>query len=282
MGIFDIFSSNDNKQPAAPAAQPANPAAPSAQVAVPATQPAAAPASTTGPNTTTTIPDTGGKTADATPGTEVNGVVPPKPDEAKPVEEKDTSPLAEFKNLWDTPKDKDGKDIEPVNQEIVDLDPKDVATAVAKTDFSSAITPENLKAISEGGEEAQKAFASTLEAVAKQVLTQATIVSSKLATDQIKKALQTQEAKLPALLRAANASSHLRDTNPLFSDPAIAPIIDATKTQLLEKFPDATPAEITTMTHNYILAMGEAFAPKDTKTVAAGETDWTKYLEHLE
>ena len=80
------------------------------------------------------------------------------------------------------------------------------------------------------------------------------------------------------MLRTQSAANHLKDTNPIFSNPAIQPVIEATQQQLLSKFPNATPAEITAMTNNYILAMGEAFAPKPVTPVSK-DTDWENFIQ---
>lgn len=225
---------------------------------------------------TTNIPDPGAPLTVVTPATEANGVVPTTP--VEPVTPEDTSPLAPFKDLWeDVPTDPDNPDPPPTS---FALNPADVEKAVAKTDFSSAITPDQLKAIGEGGEAAQVAFAESMNAVAKQVLTQATLVSSKLAENMLDKALAKQAEQIPGLVRDNITTSHLNDSNPIFSNPAVKPVIEATKAQILIKFPDATPAEVTKMTEDYILAMGEAFAPAPAKSTDTTKgTDFSKFLE---
>jgi hypothetical protein len=65
----------------------------------------------------------------------------------------------------------------------------------------------------------------------------------------------------------------------LFSNPAIKPVIDATQAQLLQKYPDATQAELTKMTQEYIVAMGAAFNPQTPASdLPAGEEDWSKFV----
>jgi len=233
--------------------------------------PASTPAST--PSTPGNMPAAPAVNLQQTPQTDVNGVIPNQTPPAVPV---DNSPLAPFKDLWQTATNVDNKN-NNLNEPVV-LNAEDVAKAMGNADFSAALNPSRLNAIAAGGQEAQKAFQEALTDVARQVLTQATLVNNRLTNDAIVKALAAQEAKLPAMLRTQSAANHLKDTNPIFSNPAIQPVIEATQQQLLSKFPNATPAEITAMTNNYILAMGEAFAPKPATPVSK-DTDWENFIQ---
>lgn len=218
-------------------------------------------------------------TVSAEPGTgqQAPALPVPAPTPAEPAEPK--SPLDEFTNLWDTkPVDPNA----PAPVEAPELNAESVQTAVAKADFSSAITPETLAAISAGGDDAQTAFATAMNVVAQKVMTQAIMVNDKLTKQAIAKASKAYEDSLPEMLRASAAADHLKTSNPLFSNPAVKPVIEATQAQLLQKFPNATHAEITKMTQDYIIAMGESFTPKAVvNDNSGGETDWEKYLEVL-
>jgi len=243
MGMFDIFT-NTAPTNAAPAA-PVQPAAP-----VPGT-----------PVPPGNLPPTAGVTDP------LNPQVPATPPEPE-------SPLAQFEKLWEPiPTDPNA----PTPTAPVELNAEDVQKAVANATFTQAITPEQLTAIGQGGEAAQAAFTEAMNAVAQQVMVQATLVGNKLTDKAVATALKAQESKLPQLLRDQATTAHLSDTNPVFDNPAVKPIVEQTKAQMLQKFPNATPTEITQMTQDFILAMGEAFAPK-TPELAEGEQDWNKFL----
>jgi len=189
----------------------------------------------------------------------------------------DDSPLAEFSKLWEDDPKKEG-DTPP--EPPATLKAEDVQKIVAKTDFSQAITPEMLVAITAGGEDAAKAFATAMNAVAQQVMVQSTMVNNKLTEQAVEKALTAHKATLPDMLRSGLVSDHAKNSNPLFANPAIKPVIEATQSQLLAKFPNATPAEITDMTQRFVIAMGQEFAPKDVvNDNAFGETDWDKFMD---
>ena len=249
MSILDMFRSAPTPAPAAPAVAAPDPSqqpAPAGNIQDPATIAA------------NSNVDTG---------------LPAAPDAGSADKPTADSPLAEFATIWDTNPNKDEPAAPaPLNQDAV-------AKIVAKTDFSSAITPDQLAAITAGGEGATQAFAEAMNSVAQQVMVQSTMVSNKLAEQSIATAVEAEVAKMPALMRSQSAASHLKDANPLFSNPAVQPVMQAAQTQLLQKFPNATPAEITQMTQDYVVAMGAAFRPQETvNNNAVGEVDWESFL----
>lgn len=238
-------------KPAAPEAAPA----PQQVPAQPGNLPAEAPAA-----------------SNPAPNAEPNGVVPT----AQP-DEKNNSPLAQYEKLWEpNPTDPNA----PAPSAPASLDPEAVQKAVSGADFSKVITAENLAAITAGGDDAAKAFTASMNAVAQQVLAQSTLVNNKMTEQAVKQALEQHSASLPEMLRSQAAADHLKTSNPIFSNPAVTPIIEATQTQLLQKYPNATAAELTKMTNEYILAMGKAFAPAPAADPnAAVEADWDNFLK---
>lgn len=253
MGLFDIFSSAP-----VPAQQTPAPAPAPAQGGIPATPLVA-----------------GQQGADGIPSGTVPALDSNSPTPAAPVDTTPTSPLDTFKTLWENVPIAEGAEPSAPQQ----LTPEMIQKAMGSTSFATAITPENMEAISLGGEAAQQAFAASMEAVARQVMTQSVLVGNKLAETKVDAARESFAKELPSLLRHQSSSDHLKTTNPLFTNPAVKPVVEAAQAQLLQKFPDASPAEITEMTEKYILTMGEAFAPPAPLTVEQqNQTDWEKFL----
>ncbi len=90
------------------------------------------------------------------------------------------------------------------------------------------------------------------------------------------------ESKLPQLLKQSNLTESLSGSDPIFNNPAVKPIMEATQKQLADKFPNATVVELTTMTQDYIKAMGEAFNPTAKSTpnqAGTADTDWEGFLQ---
>lgn len=204
-------------------------------------------------------------------GTAPNGVVPTIA--AAPVVPE--TPLADYATLWETPT-VTGQD--PTLVAPPELTHELLNKAMQSVDFSSSITPEMSQAIMQGGEGAATAFAQAMGAVAKRVMVESTLVSNRLTKQAVDHAVRTSSAAIPSTLRAQTVTNHLLETNPLFSNPAIKPVVAATQQQLLQKYPNATNAEIATMLNDYLMAMGSAFSPKPAAVANVDEPDWTKFM----
>ena len=245
MGILDIFSAP--KQPAAPApATPGN---------IPAN---AAPSAPTAPNTAP------------------NGATPPNATDA-PVTE--ATPLDSFKDIWQTAPVDPNAPTKP-NGVFGDVDPKRFMEAAGKIDFSKAVTPEQLQAISAGGDGAMRAFAESMNKVAQGVYAQSAFASTKIVENALAKSRENFLAELPQHIKQQQVSTTLRDSNPIFSNPAVQPIISALEIQMTQKYPNATPTEITNMAKQYVEALGTAFTPKPAASASKDSegTDWEKFL----
>jgi len=192
-----------------------------------------------------------------------------------PVVEKDNSPLAEFGKLWDDEPKNKGDDAATLP---VALTAENLQKVMAKTDFSKAVTPEQMEAITAGGEGATTALMQVMNSTVQAAMVQSTLINNKLTEKAVATARQEATDSIPALLRNQAAADHAKNSNPIFKNPAVTPVIEATQQQLLQKFPEATPAEITEMTQKYILAMGEAFTPTPavSESDATGQ-DWTMF-----
>ncbi len=260
MGIMaTLFGSTPAAAPTAPATSVAPDVAPAAIPATPGNIP---------PGTGIPVPPS--------PGSEPNGVLPVQPPAPVPPVNPDNSPLAEFSNLWDAaPIDPNGKPTAPKP-----LDPDELRKIVSQANFTSSITPENLAAIEAGGEGAQKAFVDSLNSVAQQVVIQSTLAANKMTEQAVQAATEAQAATIPDLIKAAHLNSTLVKENPVFSDPAVKPVIEAVQAQLSVKFPTATADQLAEMTQNFVSAMGAAVSPTPASTVVAptDDVDWESHF----
>jgi len=243
MGIFDIFT---QQQPQQQQQQEAPPAAANLE----------------------TPPAQGTKTSE---GTAPNGVVP----DSVPKTKEPASPLENFKDLWQTTDNKEGEQQQPPS-----LDPEALKKAVSRIDFSSAVSPEVIEQVTAGGENAAQAFAQALSSVAQQAVMQSTLVSHKLAEQAAQRAREEALKEIPSIVKKQGVADSLTSANPLFSDPAVKPVLESVQQQLTVKYPEATASELTKMAQDYVLAMSKAFAPpQETNTQQQQtETDWEKFL----
>lgn len=188
-------------------------------------------------------------------------------------------PLAQYGSLWENVPSASNNNEQP--KSVFDLNQEQVKNVIAKNDFSKLITPDQLQAIGQGGEAAQQAFAQAIGNVAQQVMLQSIMVNSRLAGQGVNQAIKGAEGRIPEAIRNYTTRDSARTANPLLSNPAVKPVADAVQSQLLAKYPNATSAEITDMTVNYIKAMGQQFAPKQEEQAPTSEagTDWAKFLD---
>ena len=88
--------------------------------------------------------------------------------------------------------------------------------------------------------------------------------------------------ELPQHIKRQTVTDALRSENPIFSNPAVAPIISALEAQMTVKYPNATAPEITAMAKQYVEALGSSFAKKPEPKLSGdgkdkGEIDWSTF-----
>lgn len=205
-------------------------------------------------------------------GTDPNGVVPTGSNQEPP------SPLVEFKDLWQpTPTDPNA----PKPQSI-GVDAAKLMEAASKVDFSKVLDQESLAKIAAGGQDAVVALSTLLNKTAQQVYGQSMVVTSKIVDQAVQEATARFAASVPSLVRSQNVNENLFAKNPAFNNPAVAPVVQAIQTQLAEKYPKATSAELTEMAQKVLSGAAEIFAPppkaSSAKPNGRAEEDWSAYL----
>lgn len=182
----------------------------------------------------------------------------------KPAGDANTSPLADFASLWENPPaPKPGESIEPNwddHSSIVPkmkIDPKRLIDSARRIDFSKAINPERVqKALKEGDVGAfNEVMNSALQAAfANQAMTMSRMAETMFG--QMAEKLYT--GALPHHLRKHTVNQTINSENPIFEDPAVAPMLDLAKQQFQVRFPKASAKEISEMAKNYVLKFAEA------------------------
>ena len=235
--------------------------------------------STTAPNNQGTpgnLPP-GTPPSNTTPATPPNGEIPPNTNTN--LEVKEPTPFADFKDLWKTDPTDPNKPA-PDASVFGTIDPKKFMEAAGKIDFSKAVSQEQLQAIQAGGEGATKVLLEVMNKVAQGTYAQSAFATTKIVEQAIAKSKETFLAELPQHIKKQTVTDSLRAENPIFSNPAVAPIISALEAQMTVKFPNATAPEITAMARQYVEQLGTAFVPKakvdPNAKVNKGEIDWEK------
>ncbi len=210
-----------------------------------------------------------------------NGVVPADSDNPNAVVPADVnavpSPLDQYKELWQTaPIDPNA----PTAPTAPTLDSKQLAEKVGTINFANTVTPEQLTKITAGGEGAAEALVETLNTVARQVMLQSTLVNNKL-SQQVAQFETGQVANsVPDLIKQHAVASNLHTANPVFSNPAVKPLIDMAEQQLRVKNPQATAAELTKMAQDYVSTVVQQLTPTPSIAIDPmnpAPEDWSKF-----
>lgn len=207
------------------------------------------------------------------PATAPNGVIPASTD----LTEKTKSPLDEFSELWKN----DNSGTQNTPQPLFNSNQEDFIKAAQKTDFKTLIKPEQLQAISAGGDGAMNAFAEALNSVAQQVYANSTYAATKLIEGALNKSNTTLKSEIPGIIKQHSVNDSLNTENPAFSHPAAQPIISALKDQFAVKYPNATVKELTDHAKNFLGAFADIAGKKpevQTKSKQSNETDWESFL----
>ena len=187
------------------------------------------------------------------------------------------SPLADFADLW-----KPSTNQAAPKSMFGELDQAKLMEVAKKTDFSKAVTAEQFQAIAAGGQGAVEAFAAAMNSVAQTVYANSAVATTKIVEQALSNAQESYNSKLPGMIKQHTLSDTLRSENPVFSNPAVQPLISAMETQLAVKYPNATASELSGMAKQYIEGLGTVFSPAKAPTkeevAKAGEMDWSTFV----
>lgn len=245
-------------------------AAPVATAAPVVVQPAPTPGNIPA-NAATTTASTAG------PGTAPNGTVPATTDTTGA---QNKSGLDQFADLFQT-----DPNAAVQGQPLFNISHEKMMESARKQDFSAAATPEQMAAIEAGGKEAFAAMAQVMNTVAQNVYAQATFTTTKLIEKGLDVGGYAKHSDVDGRIRSSSVSNSLRDNNPLFNHAAAAPLLRMVSDQMLVKYPNATPAEISTMAQDYLAnfasaAQAPAVAAAESKAKQGAKTDdWSNFLE---
>lgn len=262
MSIMDMF------KPQAPKPQPQQ-AAPAPTQTPNQQQPAPNPASNA-PQPNPVQPEAG------TPAGEVNNTVPNAANTPIPTQPNAESPLADFANVWET-KAKEGS-----NDPIISIKQDELTKLASGMNFTQGVTPELLASVAGGGEASIAALQTLMGQVGQNAFVQAMQGSAALSNTAAGKAIDQVNSGIPNQLKTLQASSGLRAENTALSNPAVAPMVAMIEQQLATTYPNATAAELQTMTSTYLTQFSEAVSPKTGQEVQGTELpknqDFTNFL----
>lgn len=204
----------------------------------------------------------------------------PAPAPADPI----GSQLDKFKAVWNTPTDAEGKPLapqqDPLYQPLFQLKAEDVQKGAATLDFTAGIKPELFQAVAAGGEEAVAAMRQIMNETARAAFAGSVMNSQHLVNGGFAKHAQALDQVLPTRIRD-HAVNTTKSEDPVFSHPAVAPVVNSLRTVIAKNNPNLSAAEAQKQVEDFIGGIAEAIgASKQTQqqqTAAKEDTDWMAF-----
>lgn len=132
------------------------------------------------------------------------------------------------------------------------------------------------------------AFKKILNRVAQKSYSSGAEFSTNVANRVTKTGFERNSADLPAQLRDLLSEDAVTSANETFNHPGMKPIVNALRQQVLTKYPNATPKEISTKTAELFAALGEIAGgtkqttqakPQGTQQQVPGQTDFSNFFK---
>ena len=210
----------------------------------------------------------------------------PAPTPVEPKQEEPTgvevSPLESFKDIWQSDTAETEQDDADLSS-LFSIDPEKINSTVSNIDFTKSLDPQVLESIAAGGEDAQKAFVASLNSVARDVFSQSMLANGMLVKQALTKAQDKIDARTSRNYNRLKASEAITSSNPLFKDPAVAPMVSAIQEQLHKKYPEADSESIKQQAEDYLLKFADVIrGPSDRarqEESTAKETDFSNFLD---
>lgn len=262
MSVLDLLRSFVNTPPTNPAPASSQQQNQQQQQAIAAAAPPA--------STNTTVPNSATPRSDGTP-----AAIPP-------ASTGDQSPLANYQDLWNLG-DK-AANTDSVTPTLA-FDQEKLLAVARNQDFTKSVDPAVLQKI-QGGDHG--ALIALINDVGQRSFATALGMSAQVT----QKALETQatnliEKKLPEMVRNLAIQQTTRQDNPLMTNPAAAPIVQAIEQQVIAKYPQATAQEVKDhvsaifgdIAQLVVKQSGGTIQPPRVATAGErAETDWEKFL----
>lgn len=218
-----------------------------------------------------------------------NGVTPQNQDVPQTnngsAEAQSASPLDAFKDLWQpaaTPKDAQGNPV-PASKGMFNLDPAKIMETAGKINFKQSVSKDQLAAITAGGPDAMNALLDVINKVGQDAYAHSVQTNAQLMEAGFGKARTDFTAELPNHIKNYGVSRELSRENPAFAHPAAQPIIDAVKTQMMQKFPGASESEVAQKAREFVEGFANAAIPPKTDASSqqnkSSNTDWDAWVQ---
>jgi hypothetical protein len=184
------------------------------------------------------------------------------------------APLAAHKDLW-APIPEDPNAPKPVTMPSA----QEIMNATSKVDFKQVLDPKLMEAVRAGGEGSEQALAQLINQAAQAGYGQSVIAAQKLVDNAVAQKTEEFNASIPALLRKQMTNEQLLKTNPGFSNPVVAPVVEIFANQLQAKYPKATSEELVAMAKEVLIGTAQILNPPPVQKPSKDkQEDWSAYF----
>jgi hypothetical protein len=159
------------------------------------------------------------------------------------------------------------------------ISPEALAKAASGINLSQVVTPELAQKALGGDPNAFTEAINKSSQMTFMMAYQAAMQAVKAAMDN---RFQDFQSKMPDTFKKLSVDATLQG-DPLLSNPALKPVVDGLRSQILSKHPDATPQQLQQAISEYFKAVGISLKPEkasDTKDAAkpSNGIDWDNFL----
>lgn len=173
----------------------------------------------------------------------------------------DKSPLDGFADLWKADPTKDGGLVSPIPS--FEIDPVKLKAAADTIDFTQGISDDVLARAAKGDVTALK---EAINVSGRNGFQAAMGVSTRTTQNAVTSLSDSFSQKtLPEILRRDSARKSISEALPIFDNPALKPMLDGLRTQVMNKNPSASVEQVTAMTKQVFEGMMGTYAKQSGK-----------------
>lgn len=137
------------------------------------------------------------------------------------------------------------------------VDPNKIAAAAQSMDFLNGVDPALVEK-AKGGD--ADAFLAVVNASNQNAFKTAMMALPGIIEPVLQQAEQRQAERAPAIFQQLQLRT-ARSSDPVFNNPAVAPVVEALKTTIASQNPQATPAQVLELVQQRISDLGQVLAP---------------------
>jgi hypothetical protein len=174
---------------------------------------------------------------------------------------KPKSPLAEFADFWKNEAPKEGAPTTPNWDDAssvlpkVNLDPAKLHQSAQRIDFAKAMPREKVTAALKGDE---NAFNEVMNAAFHYAYAQTAMSTTKIVEAMLGQMAPKMFEALPHHIRKHVVNDTVNSSDPIFQDPAVAPMLEMMKDQFRVKYPNASAKEIADKAQAFVKSFATA------------------------